>query len=327
MFAIDRWWPLQFWPAAVWITACQVVLTVCLYRLLAEITGDRRGRSVWLTVLLGTTPIFLSTWFWWANALHVLTSLAATVASAYLFVRWWRRGNVWRLVGSLAVYTFGLGFYEKPLLLVGLLPLLVGPGSRERVAPLLGAGGRLGSPALSIVDDGRLPNGLLATAVDGEGVPTRPVPLVDQGVYRQPLLAWWQARGAAGVASGCSSRPSFRDLPSPGPTHLFVRPQEGVRPAMLVGGVTRGCYVLDVDGPGRFDLGGDRFALPVCGFHLADGTARRPFSGGWLCGSIGALLRGVDGVARDLTFFPLAGMVGSPTLRVAGLEVRAEPGP
>jgi PmbA protein len=219
-------------------------------------------------------------------------------------------------------------------LVAGLLPLLVGPEARERVAPLLDAQGRLGSPALSIVDDGRLSGGLLAAAVDGEGVPTRPVPLVEAGLWRQPLLAWWQARGdaaAARVTSGCSSRPSFRDLPQPGPTHLFVRPQEGVRPAALVGAIDRGAYLLDADGPGRFDLAADRFALPVCGFLLSAGAARRPLARGWLCGSIGALLRGVAGVARDLAFFPGfaprggGGMVGSPTLRIAGLELRGAP--
>jgi len=63
----------------------------------------------------------------------------------------------------------------------------------------------------------------------------------------------------------------------------------------------------------------------VCGFHLAAGAAGRPLAAGWLCGSLGALLHGVTAVARDLAFFPLAGMVGSPTLRLKGLEVRGEP--
>ncbi|HEV8628679.1 MAG TPA: metallopeptidase TldD-related protein, partial [Thermoanaerobaculia bacterium] len=72
-------------------------------------------------------------------------------------------------------------------LLAGLLPLLVGPEARERAASLLDAGGRIGAPLLSIVDDGRHPGGLLSAAVDGEGVPTRPVPLVEGGIYRQPL--------------------------------------------------------------------------------------------------------------------------------------------
>jgi predicted Zn-dependent protease len=40
-------------------------------------------------------------------------------------------------------------------------------------------------------------------------------------------------------------------------------------------------------------------------------------------GGIGGFLRSIDAVARDLAFFPLAGaMIGSPTLRLTGMEIR-----
>jgi predicted Zn-dependent protease len=207
-------------------------------------------------------------------------------------------------------------------LLATLVPLLVGPEARERVAPLLDAEGRLGSPALGIVDDGRLPGGLFAAAVDGEGVPTRSLPLVEGGLWRQPLVAWWQARGTGMVSSGCSQRPGYRDPPRPGPSHLFVRPQEGVRAAALVGDLGRGFYLLDVDGAPRLDLAAGRFALPVCGFVIASGAASGPFARSVLHGSLTALLRGIVGVARDVAFVPAAGgLVGSPTLRIAGLAL------
>jgi hypothetical protein len=44
-----------------------------------------------------------------------------------------------------------------------------------------------------------------------------------------------------------------------------------------------------------------------------------------LAGGIGALLRGVGAVARDLRFFPLGGMIGAPTLLLTGLEIRGTP--
>jgi PmbA protein len=210
-------------------------------------------------------------------------------------------------------------------LVAALLPLLVGPGALERVAPLLDGGRRLGSPLLTVIDDGRLPGGLLASAMDGEGVPTRALALVDGGVYRQPLLTWSQARGTGMVSSGCTARASFRDLPRPAPTHLYVRPQEGVRPADLVSDLGRGCYLLDAQGAMRWDAAGDRFTVPVSGFVVEGGKARRPLAGAWLRGSLTGLLRGIAGVARDLAFLPLGALVGSPTLRVTGIEVTGEP--
>jgi hypothetical protein len=62
--------------------------------------------------------------------------------------------------------------------------------------------------------------------------------------------------------------------------------------------VSRGYYLLDATGGGVFDFEADRFSLPVCGFAVQGGRSSAPVGGAWLCGGIGALLRGVQGVAR-----------------------------
>lgn len=208
-------------------------------------------------------------------------------------------------------------------LLAGLLPLLVGPGPGSR---LTGARGRFGSDLVTLIDNGRLPGGAFESPVDGEGVPTREVALVEAGVFRQPLLAWWQEGAAHGETSGCVRRPGWRDLPTPGPTHLYLKPDPRTPVAMLLGAMPQGYYLIDATGPGRFDLTADRFALPVCGFAVRTGRASAPVAGAWLCGGIGTFLKGIAGVGRDLTFHPLDGMIGSPTLLATGLELRANPG-
>ena len=89
-------------------------------------------------------------------------------------------------------------------LIAGLLPLLVGPGPGTR---LTGARGRFGSDLVTLIDDGRLAGGAFEAPVDGEGVPTREVALVEEGLFQQPLLAWWQEGAAHGKPSGCTRRP------------------------------------------------------------------------------------------------------------------------
>jgi PmbA protein len=207
-------------------------------------------------------------------------------------------------------------------MVAGLLPLLVGPGPGSR---LIGARGRFGSERVTLIDNGRLAGGAFEAPVDGEGVPTREVVLVEEGVFRQPLLAWWQEGAAHGETSGCVRRPGWRDLPMPGPTHLYLKPEPKTPVAALLGAIPQGYYLIDVTGPGRFDLAADRFALPVCGFAVEAGRASAPVARAWLCGGIGTFLRGIVGVGRDLTFHPLDGMIGSPTLLVTGLELRAGP--
>ncbi len=221
-------------------------------------------------------------------------------------------------------------------LLAGLLPLFVGSRGAELAARVEDRHGRFGARGLTLVDDPRLAGGVMAAPVDGEGLATAAVVLVEDGSYRQPLVPWYEASSAARAGRGpglrtggpgrrpaaCSRRPGWRDLPAPGPSHLYVVPADAVPVGELLAGLARGYYLLDADGAGRFDFEQGRFSLPVVGFAVERGEAAAPLAGARLQGAIGALLRGVDGIGRDLAFGPLAGaLIGAPTLRVTGLEV------
>lgn len=207
-------------------------------------------------------------------------------------------------------------------LLAGLLPLWVGAGAEERLRPLLDRRGRLGSALWTLVDDGRLPSGVLAAPADGEGTPTRAVTLVEEGAFRQPLVSWREARPPERVASGCVVRPGWRDVPARGPTHLYQTPDPEVSVSDLLGEIARGYYLIEAGAGGRFDLEGDAFELPVEGMRLARGRAVAPVTGALLRGRVSSLLRGLRGVGRDVRFASHGGgMIGSPTLLVSGLEI------
>ncbi len=208
-------------------------------------------------------------------------------------------------------------------LLAALGDLWLGPDTSELISALRGRRGRIGSPALTLIDDGRFPGGVLEAPVDGEGQPTREVVLIEEGAFRQPLLAWWQTVQEPKRASGCSPRPSWRDLPRPGPTHLYLRPDPAIRVTSLLGSVGRGYYLIGTAGEPQTDPSCDRFAVPVSGFALAGGRPSGAVSGAWLVGSVSTFLKGIVAKARDLSFSPVgSSMVGSPTLLVKGLELR-----
>ena len=64
-------------------------------------------------------------------------------------------------------------------LLSRLLGLFVGPEAAVRAALLTNRQGRLAGRQVTLVDDGRLPGGLMEAPVDGEGLPTGAVTLVE----------------------------------------------------------------------------------------------------------------------------------------------------
>ena len=204
-------------------------------------------------------------------------------------------------------------------MLAGLLPLLVGGGGMRLARRYRDRQGRIGSSALSIMDDGRYPGGVLEAPVDGEGSPTGEVVLVDEGHFCQALLGWTDVSGSARPTLGCMRRDSWRDMPRVAPSHLFIKPRPEVAAGSLVASVTRGYYLVEPTGSGRFDFEKDQFWLPVCGFALRQGNVEVPLAHARLEGSIGAFLQGIQTVARDLAFQPLGGMVGSPSLLVTGV--------
>lgn len=218
-------------------------------------------------------------------------------------------------------------FLLAPPIAIGLLSALsalwIGPGAETRTAALLDRQGRLASPAFHLVDDGRLAGGIFEAPVDGEGQPTRETVLVEAGIFRQPLLAWWQTAAEPQRASGCVLRPGWRDLPRQSPTHLYLKPDSSLAVASLLTELKRGYYLLALEGEPHIAADRGRFAAPVAGFAIDRGAATGSVTGAWLTGSIPAFLAGIVAAARDLSFLPSGGgLVGSPTLLVKGLELR-----
>lgn len=209
-------------------------------------------------------------------------------------------------------------------ILCSLTPLWLGRRGEQIASRLRDQRGRIGSSQLTVVDDGRLPGGLLESPVDGEGRPAGPVLLVEEGRYQRSLRDWRGLPKNDRNRPGCFRRHSWRDLPHPGLSHLFCQSGSTVAVGDLLGSISRGYYLVEPLGAGVFDFDGDRFRLPVCGFSLQRGGTLAPLSRVWLEGGIGALLRGIQAVARDLTFHPHGAAIGAPTLLVSGVGISAD---
>jgi PmbA protein len=80
---------------------------------------------------------------------------------------------------------------------------------------------RVGSEALTVVDDGGLAGGVASAPFDGEGRPTGRLTLVKTGVRIDRLR---QPRADEIGRPGTAGRPSYRDLPRTAGSNLFIAP-------------------------------------------------------------------------------------------------------
>jgi PmbA protein len=103
---------------------------------------------------------------------------------------------------------------------------------------------RLASEAVTMVDDGLLPGGVASAPFDGEGNPTGRQTLLKAGIRIDRLRS---PRPGEPGRPGIAGRASYRDLPRPWGTNLFVAP--GSRPlSRILDGMSEGHLLATLEG-------------------------------------------------------------------------------
>ena len=181
--------------------------------------------------------------------------------------------------------------------------------------------GRLGeevaSDVFTLVDDPSLSNGCFNAPFDDEGVPSVRRELVSGGVLEGFLHNSYSVRKTGLGQAGNAFRSSFKSVPVPGPTNLFVRPGCADTDE-LVDSLGNGIYIQDVMGMHTADpISGD-FSVGINGYEVQGGNRKRAVCEMTISGNILSLLEGISATGSGIRF---AGQVGSPPVLVDGLSV------
>jgi len=173
------------------------------------------------------------------------------------------------------------------------------------------------SSALTIIDDGRLENGIDSAPVDGEGVPTSRNVLIAEGVLQKFLYNTYTAKKEGVKSTGNGIRGSFKGSAEVGTTNFFIQPGV-VSLEELLAPIEKGFYVTEVMGMHTANpISGD-FSLGASGIWIEKGQKTKPVRGVAIAGNILELMENVDLVANDLRFF---GSTGAPTVRIKGMSI------
>jgi predicted Zn-dependent protease len=268
--------------------------------LLAEVQLDDERSGVWRE---------------WAHIAAPLsydpTSLAERIANRVLLSRH-------RLTSDSGLRDLILDPEVTSELLSALSPLfLARPTDRDPLPGLLDRNGELATSTISIVDDRVDPGAPITGPCDGEGLPAMRTLLVESGVPRHRLASWRDSVSCSEIPRGGALRLSYRDYPSTGFANLRIVPDDGLPPGRLLEIADRALYLLRPLAPPWLDPVTDAYRIIASGVWLRGTTVR-----GWhpvveLRGSISRLLRRIDAVGADPTWFQTdRGCVAAPTLLV-----------
>ncbi|MBR57552.1 MAG: peptidase [Myxococcales bacterium] len=186
-----------------------------------------------------------------------------------------------------------------------------------RKATFLGdaRGTQIMSSAMQLVDNPLIDNAPSSRTFDGEGLHTRPVVLVRDGVLENFILDSYVAR-RLGLDT---NRQAVRGLGSPpraGASNLHLG-KGTATPRELVNTLQRGVYVSSFMGFGVNLVTGD-FSKGARGFLIEGGDLGAPIHEFTVAGNLREMLLGIQGVGNDLD--PYRG-VSSPTLMLGEMAV------
>ena len=175
-------------------------------------------------------------------------------------------------------------------------------------------GQRIFAPGISIIDDPRRVRGMRSKLWDGEGVPTRRLAIIEDGILRSWLLDSRSARQLGLTSTGHASR-GTGGPPAPSGTNLYMTPGT-LTPAELMADIKEGIYVTELLGGGMNGVTGD-YSRGAAGFMIRDGQIAEPIAEITIAGhGLEIFLHTTP--ANDLIF---KRGTDAPTLRIEGLTV------
>jgi len=179
-------------------------------------------------------------------------------------------------------------------------------------------GAEVAAKGFTLIDDGRLIGATSTAPVDGEGVASQTTPLIVEGVLKTYLHDCYTAKKGQARSTGNHGRDGYSSAGGIGTTNLYLKPGE-VAPEAIIAGIDRGFYLTVVLGLfAAIDQASGDFSIPSAGFLIEKGKKTVPVRGVTVGGNLFELLKAVDKVGSDLTWFQ---SLGSPTVSVSHVKI------
>ena len=192
---------------------------------------------------------------------------------------------------------------------------ITGAAIARKTSFLLGKRGeRIFAPGITVRDDPHRIRGLRSRAFDGEGLPTAPTDIIEDGVLTTWLLDSASARQLGEAPTGHAAR-GGSGAPGAGTSNLFLQ-AGGVSVQDLIGDIMLGVYVTELIGQGVNGVTGD-YSRGASGFAIRNGKLAEPVAEITIAGNLADMFLHLT-PADDLVF---RRAMDVPTIRIDGMMI------
>jgi len=157
------------------------------------------------------------------------------------------------------------------------------------------------SPLVNIVDDATLPYGKASSPIDGEGVPSRQNPIIEEGVLKN-FIYDLQTAGLMKTQTTANATRDYDTLPSPSTTNFIVSPGHFSLKEMIKD-VKEGLIIDQVIGAGQSNVLMGEFSVNCdLGFKIEKGEIKGRVKNAMVTGNIYELLNNILGIGKETQF-------------------------
>jgi len=228
-----------------------------------------------------------------------------------------------RRLGARKIKTMRAPVVFDPDMAAGLIRSIAGaasgPALYKGASFLIGKlGAQIASSAVTIVDDGTMPERLGSKPFDGEGLPTTRKSLVEKGTLSTYLLDSYSARKLSLTPTGNAAR-SIGEAPTVSPTNLYLEPG-AYTPEQIIGSVKGGLYLTELIGFGVNMVTGD-YSRGAGGLWIEDGELTHAVQEITIAGNLRDMLQSIEMVGNDLAW---RSSTAAPTLKISEMTIAGE---
>ncbi len=176
----------------------------------------------------------------------------------------------------------------------------------------------IGSPLLTVIDNGLLPETPGSAPFDGEGVDCRSTSLLDRGAVAGRICDLSAGRRLGTGSSGHAQRQGYEGRPDIGTSNLYIAPGSA-SPEAILESVDHGLWIWGLSGWWvGLEPSNSQFSSAASGLWIEKGQPSRPVARVTIAGPLREILGGIDAVGDDLTW---THPTRTPTFRVREMAV------
>ncbi|MBU0686920.1 MAG: TldD/PmbA family protein [Candidatus Margulisbacteria bacterium] len=189
-------------------------------------------------------------------------------------------------------------------------------------------GKKVASPLITVYDDGTLKGKFGTYRFDDEGTPSHNTILIENGILKNYMSDYLNAKILDLPRTGNGRRESYRSRPIPRMTNTYIAPGQ-TPPKQIIDSVKEGLLVKKMGG-GEVNVTNGDFVFEVTeGYLIEKGKVKYPVRGAIIIGNGPQILESIDMVGEDLEFqtgvcgkFDHAPVSdGQPTIRIPEIVV------